>query len=112
MRGRWSGEEAYCKQKGNSVKFFIILFQVKRYFVFVLFTELMCQLPNQTANSFYEVYSLLVGAKVMYYCQLGFEITAGDGVRVCQPNQTWSGSDPKCTRNLLICLLSGHKKLS
>ena len=30
-------------------------------------------------------------------CSIGFEVSSGDRVRVCQNNNTWSGEDAVCS---------------
>lgn len=38
---------------------------------------------------------VLPGSQAVYSCNGGFEIS-GNGVRDCQPDGTWSGSEPTC----------------
>ena len=64
------------------------------------FIELMCPLPNQPQNTFFELNSLVVGSIAHYYCHFGFELTVGDSIRTCLVNQTWSGVEPNCTREM------------
>ena len=33
-------------------------------------------------------------------CNSGYEVSVGDDTRYCQNNNTWSGTEPLCTREL------------
>ena len=94
---KWSGEEAICKPKGtvliklNLFDFFLFFFQFK---------ELLCPIPNQTANTLFEINSLLIGSVAHYHCPPGFHITNGQSERTCLPDQTWSGTEPVCERKI------------
>ena len=72
---QWSGEDPICDKK-----------------------VIMCHLPTANEYSSYRMDSLLVNSVVNYTCLDGFEVIEGDLQRTCLPNQTWSGSAPKCTR--------------
>ncbi len=39
-----------------------------------------------------------------YNCNTGYNLT-GDMTRTCQANGTWSGTDPTCTRKLIVFII-------
>jgi len=43
--------------------------------------------------------STILGSQAFYRCMEGFLLN-GNGVRMCQENGTWTGSDPTCEREL------------
>ena len=51
-------------------------------------------LPNQALIDYNNI--------VTYTCDLLFDHTAGDLVRTCQPDFSWSGTEPTCTRKANI----------
>ncbi|CAH1248696.1 CSMD1 [Branchiostoma lanceolatum] len=53
-----------------------------------------------------------VGAFLVFFCKEGFDLTGGDFMRTCQPDQTWSGIEPTCERKACLDLpvpLHGNK---
>ena len=40
-------------------------------------------------------------SRAIYSCNFGFSLQ-GDKTRVCQADETWSGSEPKCVRKLYV----------
>ncbi|CAH1248684.1 CSMD1 [Branchiostoma lanceolatum] len=37
-----------------------------------------------------------VGSFLVFFCHNGYDITGGDFMRTCEPDQTWSGTQPTC----------------
>ncbi|CAH1248695.1 CSMD3 [Branchiostoma lanceolatum] len=41
-----------------------------------------------------------VGSFLIFFCNEGYDLTGGDIMRTCQPDQTWSGTDSTCERKI------------
>lgn len=63
------------------------------------FSVVRCSVPN-IGNATYVPNQALIdyNSNVTYTCDLQFDHTAGDLVRTCQPDFSWSGTEPTCTR--------------
>ncbi len=44
----------------------------------------------------------ITGDSATAVCDDGYEVSMGDVMRYCQQNYTWSGTEPQCTRELVI----------
>ena len=56
---------------------------------------LSCNDPGAPNNGKRTITTVTVGSEVMFSCNIGY-ILIGDTVQVCQPDQTWSGTLPRC----------------
>ena len=46
-----------------------------------------------------------IGSEVLFTCEPGYSLV-GNSVRICQPDQTWSGLTPLCVSEYILnCLL-------
>ena len=67
-------------------------------FLFLLHTGECLMLPNP-ANGTVIITGQMSGDTATYTCDSGHELDP-TGVRTCQINGAWSGSDPQCIRKL------------
>jgi hypothetical protein len=59
--------------------------------------RLMCDKPSNVSNGFVKFDGMQVGNETVYECSTGYELR-GINKRVCQQDETWSGSAPTCHR--------------
>ena len=73
--------------------------KIKWLHVFVLFLAISCGHPGVPVHGKINSYVFSYNSSVEYSCNQGYTIV-GPKKRVCQANQTWTGSLPQCIRKL------------
>ena len=70
-----------------------------------------CPLLTDPANGMVAVTGQASGFTATYTCNSGFELldlTPGSDIRTCQPNGTWSGSEPQCIGKSVMYMYSDN----
>ena len=63
----------------------------------ILYSEKQCSVLTNPSNGEVVVTTVLVGGEARYFCNDGYRLN-GVSNRLCQYDENWSGSEPRCER--------------
>ena len=66
-----------------------------------IYIALLCGDPGVPGNGRKTITTHTIGSEVLFTCEPGYSLV-GNNVRICQPDQTWSGSIPLCVSEYIL----------
>jgi len=74
---------------------------MQAFYVFSVVNCIPDEVPNSIKTPDQTTYDYMTS--VTYACNTGYELTSGNGTRICQADATWSNPSPVCTGRAVKC---------